>query len=84
MMREPLKCRFLIGKHIHRKSSKVHGCAQHSKTTIGYWRDLGRIEREAFANMFQSCFEPESARYMAEYFPEAYKEFKKMIKGVVG
>ena len=63
---------------------KVHGCAQHSHRNPDYWKPLGRIEREAFANMFQSCFEPESARYMAEYFPEAYREFKKMIKGVVG
>lgn len=33
--------------------------------------------------MFQSCFDPKAMNYMAEYFPEAYKEFKKMLKGLI-
>lgn len=64
-------------------SGKVFGCASHSVSDPDYWKDPGRIEREAFANMFQSCFAPKSAKYMAEYFPEAYKEFKKMLKGLI-
>ena len=62
---------------------RVYGCAQHSITTPGYWKSPGKVEREAFANMFQSCFEPKTIKYMAEYFPEAYKEFKKILKGLI-
>ena len=59
---------------------KVIGYAQHSITNPDYWKELGRLEREVFANMYASCFDSEAAKYMSEYFPEAYKEFKKMIK----
>lgn len=58
-------------------------CAQHSVDNPNYWKSPGKVEREAFANMFQSCFDPKAMNYMAEYFPEAYKEFKKMLKGLI-
>lgn len=61
-------------------NGKVIGCASHSVREPDYWKDPGRLEREAFANMYASCFDTEAAKYMSEYFPEAYKEFKKMIK----
>ena len=62
---------------------KVYGYARHSSSDPNYWKSPGKVEREAFANMFQSCFEPKTIKYMAEYFPEAYKEFKRMLKGLI-
>ena len=32
---------------------KVYGYARHSSSDPNYWKSPGKVEREAFANMFQ-------------------------------
>ena len=44
-----------------------------------YWHEWG-IERDAFAHMFQSQFFPEQRVAMQQYFPNAYKEFERILQ----
>lgn len=49
-----------------------------------YWKQApDLIEREAFAHMFEASFDAEKQQYMKKYFPNAYAEFEKLIKGVI-
>ena len=59
-------------------------CSGRYAHNAGYWkRDPESIEKEAFAHMFEATFDSEKTQYMQQYFPNAFEEFKKLIKGVI-
>ena len=58
-------------------------CSGRYAHRASYWQDAGMLEREAFAHMFESTFDSEKVQYMQQYFPNAFEEFKKLIKGVI-
>ena len=60
---------------------RVVGLGAHSTNNPFYWENKGNIEREAFAHMYESCYN--KAKAMSEYFPNAYKKFKKDLKKAV-
>ena len=62
---------------------RIVGSASHSINNPVYWNHKGNIEREAFAHMYESCYNKEKAKSMSEYFPNAYKKFKKILKEAV-
>ena len=62
---------------------RVVGSGSHSTNNPFYWENKGNIEREAFAHMYESCYNKEKAKAMSEYFPNAYKKFKKDLKKAV-
>lgn len=45
-----------------------------------YWELEGNVEKEAFANMFESSMIREKTAVMREYFPTAYEEFLRLIR----
>ena len=49
---------------------------------ITYWRaDPSRIEKEAFANMFEASIGDENKRKdMMHFFPNAYQKFEEIIR----
>lgn len=57
----------------------IEGFAHHDDV---YWAKAGSIERESFAHMYMSLFDPDKIKIMEEYFPRAYREFRIILKGV--
>lgn len=53
--------------------------------TQKYWRDQGEygVSREAFAHMFEAQFDPEKIAIMEKHFPTAWKEFNKILGGLI-
>ncbi len=60
--------------------NKCVGSYQHR---TAYWQNVGSLEKEAFAHMYEASFDKDKRKLMQQYFPNAYAEFEKMIKGVV-
>lgn len=60
--------------------NKCFGCSSHRS---GYWKKNGKINREAFAHMFEAQFDPEKYALMNKYFPSAFAEFDNMLKGLL-
>jgi len=58
------------------------GCWGHSQK---YWRDRPDygLSSEAFANMFEASFDKDKSAMMQKYLPTAWKEFEKILKGLI-
>jgi len=49
-----------------------------------YWYDdFTKIEKEAFAHLFESQFDPARLKAFREYFPGSTAEFERLLKGLV-
>ena len=48
-----------------------------------YWKKPYKLEREAFAHMFEANIRNDSQKihYLSSMFPEAYEEFVRMLGG---
>lgn len=64
-------------------NGRITGASSHSRTDPLYWMNKGRLERESFAHMYESSYNKKKAKAMSEYFPSAYKIFKKKLKGAI-
>jgi hypothetical protein len=81
---------FEIMSHKHHSISDLYGGISKGKCTgiyghkKSYWtNNSGAIEKEAFAHMFEASFDTEKRKHMQRYFPTAFAEFEKIIKGLI-
>lgn len=61
--------------------NKCVGSYGHWKTA--YWSNPGAVEKEAFAHMFEAQFNADKYALMQKYFPDALKEFERLLAEVV-
>lgn len=59
----------------------IKGTYTHSKIK-GYWQSVGALEKETFAHMFQAQFNPDDYALLEKYFPNALKEFERMLERI--
>lgn len=62
---------------------QITGSASHTRVNPMYWEDKGNLEREAFAHMYEACFDEQKIKYMHTYFPKSFREFKNILKGAI-
>lgn len=56
---------------------EIRGVAYHP---ISYWEEVGNIEAEAFAHMFEAEFDNIKYREMKKYFPKSFEWFENKLK----
>lgn len=60
---------------------KCHGMYGHGAQ---YWKDNpDRIQREAFAHMYEAAFLEGQSEMIQKYFPKAWKRFIEILEGVL-
>lgn len=62
---------------------KIRGMYGHMSGSKDYWKRPGALTSEAFAHMMESEFDSERRLLLQTYFPTAFAEFEKLLKGVV-
>ena len=62
-------------------NGQIKGRYTHSQEP-GYWQGAGALEKETFAHMFQAQFNPEDYALLQKYFPNALKEFERLLERI--